>query len=238
MGAPGWGRPRGPACQRVPRGLPGLARPGPARGGPARRARAACAPAPPGGRRAPAAARGAPWVGTGGSDGKVWSPKPGRAAAEGPPGHLEACDSLRKAKSGRAGGGRSVRKVLGGAQRRRRGPPRKLWLQPRATSRGAPTPTPTPRGLADPGTSASCSPPHASLGWADAQPRNPSQPRGDNFILLEVAGPRPAGQRRGFLALSFLWSCAFPHSFWVSGIFCPPPRPETRGGGCGSRLRV
>lgn len=133
---------------------------------------------------------GAPWVGTGGSEGKVWSPKPGSGGCGGA---AAALGGVRLAeKSGRAAAAVCAKFWVArkDAGEGRRAEPRKLWPEPEGDPRRP------PRQLADIGASGFCSP-LASLGWVDAQPLNPSQPRGNNFILSEAAGLRLAGQRRG-----------------------------------------
>lgn len=122
MGAPGEGGRGGPS---VPRAIPG----------PCEVVMRNAAPALPAHR----SREGAPWVGIGGSGVKVWSPMPGsggcRGAARGAGRRGTRCER-------RAGGGCSVRKVLGDARRRRRGRPRRA-AQVVAGAGGRPPRAPT-----------------------------------------------------------------------------------------------
>lgn len=187
MGAPGWGWPRGPIC---PVGAPGPgevviwnAAPAP----PAHRLEGAALPQP----------RGSPLGGNWRQRGKSLEPEAGqrrlRRGSGGCGGAAAALGGVRLAeKSGRAAAAVCAKFWVArkDAGEGRRAEPRKLWPEPEGDPRRP------PRQLADIGASGFCSP-LASLGWVDAQPLNPSQPRGNNFILSEAAGLRLAGQRRG-----------------------------------------
>lgn len=95
---------------------------------------------------------GAPWVGTGDGEGKVWSPKPGSGGCGGA---AAALGGVRlAAKSGRAAAAVCAKFWVArkDADQGRRAEPSKLWPEPEGGPRGH------PRGLADTGTSGFCSP--------------------------------------------------------------------------------
>lgn len=107
-----------------------------------------------------------------------------------------------------------------------RAEPRKLWPEREGDPRGP------PRGLAEPGKSGFCSP-HASLGWVDARPFNPSRPGGINFILVGGGWTQAGWAASRLRSQSFCDLAHFSAHSGSSVLFCPLLCPQTPRAGWG-----